>query len=272
MRTKIGVIAPMLLLVVAAGVAQTEDKPKNAADVPVDQLTWREFDAGDQHPFKTWLHSTAPESVATACSWQLAAAQWTQDVAAARHSEAHFDNCDFDAAVAFINDRLHEAGEYVQANQYADAMFALGQALHAIQDFYSHSNYIELMVAAHPNDSATARPISFWQTEGVSALQALRAHGLISGRVSYSLSAGKRCKANVPLHDQIAKDSSSFSAHAKALIPGWQNKTYYVAAFDTAEKATQEFLSDSFRRWPDLGRACAKPVGYLTIVERRKPQ
>ncbi len=210
--------------------------------------------------------------MATACSWQLAAAQWTQDVAAARQSEAHFDNCAFDAAVAFIDDRLTEAGEDVKASQYADAMFALGQALHAIQDFYSHSNYIELMVSAHPNDARAARPIAFWRTEGVGALQALRAHSLISGRVSYSIAAGKRCNANAPLHDQIAKDSPSFSAHARTLIPGWQNRTYYVAALDAAEKATQEFLSYSFRRWPELGRACGKPVGYLTIVERRKLQ
>src|SRR6266851_4685048 len=126
MRYKTSVIASLLLLFSVAGVAQEGDKPKNAADVPVDQLTWGEFDAGDQHPFKTWLHSTAPESVATACSWQLAAAQWTQDVAAARQSEAHFDNCAFDAAVAFNDDRITETGEDVKASQYADALFALG--------------------------------------------------------------------------------------------------------------------------------------------------
>jgi hypothetical protein len=248
------------------------EKPKNAADVPVQQLTWAEFDAADEHPFKTWLHPDAPESVATSCAWQLSAAQWTQDIVAADHSEAHFDNCAFDAAVDFINDRLRAADAAVKARLFADAMYDLGQALHAIQDFYAHSNYIELMAQAHPHDVASAKTIAFWQKDGVKLLRDLRSTGLVSGRVSYSIASGKRCSASGPTHEDIAKDSASFSAHAKTVIPGWGNRTYFVAALDAATAATQDFLRYSFTRWPDLGRACGKPVGYLTVVERRPLQ
>lgn len=242
-------------------------------DLPVEQLTWGEFDTADRtSPFKTWLHDTKPEQLARACSWQLAKAQWQQDLVAARESEAHFDNCAFGDALAFISGRLDEADALMGKKEHGKAMFALGQALHAIQDFYSHSNFIEFAVADSPKDSTRARPVSFWTAAGRSELQALAARGLVSGTVSYSKAETKRCRAGSPTHDTLAKDSPTFSKHASEVIPGWSNKTYHVAALDLADATTRQFLTYAFRRWPDLGEACGKPVGYLTLVERRKPE
>lgn len=266
MRSALRFFVAILWLAVPIASAQ-EQKPD---DLPVEQLTWGEFEITDKRsPFKTWLHDTDPERLATACSWQLAAAQWTQDLVAARKSEAHFDNCAFEEAVAFIEDRLQAADKAVAKSQHGAAMFALGQALHALQDFYSHSSYIELMVAASPKDMSLAQPIAFWSTDGRSRLEKLIGKGLTSGTVSYSESATKRCADGAPSHETLAKDSARFSAHAAAVIPGWKNRTYHVAAVDLADAATRQFLTYAFRRWPSLGKSCGKPVGYLTLVERR---
>ncbi|MBK7949203.1 MAG: hypothetical protein IPK00_10800 [Deltaproteobacteria bacterium] len=71
----------------------------------------------------------------------------------------HFDNDRFDDSIARVNQRMGQA--YVlwrslagSANPWPDedardfhrAMFLFGQALHAIQDFYAHSTYLECNV------------------------------------------------------------------------------------------------------------------------------
>jgi|CXWL01.1.fsa_nt_gi hypothetical protein len=242
-------------------------------DLPIEQLTWGEFDTGrKKSAFKTWMHDVNPETIARACSWQLAKAQWQQDLLAIRESAAHFDNCAFDEALEFIGARLDEADAFVGKKEYGKAMFSLGQALHALQDFYSHSNFIELAVADSPNDSTRSQPVSFWAATGRTALKDLVARGLVSGTVPYSRAETKRCSAGAPTHEMLAKDSPTFSKHASTVISGWGNKTYHVAALDLADAATRQYLAYAFQRWPDLGKACGKPVGFLTLVERRKPE
>jgi hypothetical protein len=246
-------------------------KPDELEDLPLDRLTWGEFDnTSGQHPFKTWLHETNPETLAKACSWQLSLAQWRQDLFAPLDSAAHFDNCAFDDSLAFIADRLAAADAAVAKKDHGGAMFALGQALHAIQDFYSHSNYLELMAKAHPKDFTRVAPIDFWTAAGRKQLADLRAKKLVSGVVSYSRKATMRCAAGTVSHELIAKDSPSFSKHAQEVISGWGRRTYHVAAFDLAHQASERFLTYAFQRWQPLARECGRPIAFLTLVERRK--
>ena len=97
---------------------------------------------------------------ARACADVLSRAAVWQDVRHAASSAAHFDNCAFDDGLAYIAALEREAGDLLRAatarrtasggmgeaalRQAHAAVFLLGQALHAVQDFYSHSNFLEL--------------------------------------------------------------------------------------------------------------------------------
>ncbi|HEY0140821.1 MAG TPA: HET-C-related protein [Thermoanaerobaculia bacterium] len=264
----------LALLVTGGAQAQEALSPGQKEEVqkeqlPVEDIRWRDFDASGDHPFKTTLHAE-PQNVASWCSWQLALAQWKQDLGEPRRSEAHFDNCAFDGGVEFIEERLTAADRAVQQKKFDKAMYILGQALHALQDFYSHSSFVEMMVRRHPKEPQKVTPIALWTAAGQQRLRALIAEGLISGVVGYSRAESKKCAAGSPTHETIAKDSPTFSAHAQTPIPGWKNRTYHVAALDLANRASEDFLAFAFRQWPELARQCAKPVGYLPITERRK--
>lgn len=78
-------------------------------------------------------------------------------------SKVHFDNCDFDAGLDHLASLMDEVASYARAAEattdnaerddaVSHAFFALGQALHSIQDFYAHSNYVELQMAKVQRD------------------------------------------------------------------------------------------------------------------------
>jgi hypothetical protein len=64
----------------------------------------------------------------------------------------HFDNCQFAEGLAYI-DRQHDLIAHADAPQAMWAAF--GRLTHAAQDFYSHSNYVDLWLKAHGGLAAT---------------------------------------------------------------------------------------------------------------------
>ncbi|KAF3922883.1 hypothetical protein AA313_de0209757 [Arthrobotrys entomopaga] len=59
----------------------------------------------------------------------------------------HFDGESFTQAQARILDLTQQAIQLTKLESYSGARKSIGQALHTLQDFYSHSNWIELLVA-----------------------------------------------------------------------------------------------------------------------------
>lgn len=55
----------------------------------------------------------------------------------------HFDDCEFDGATRFIGARYREASYYLAQKEPFLAARQFGSALHPVQDFYSHSNWVE---------------------------------------------------------------------------------------------------------------------------------
>src|SRR4051794_4031108 len=53
----------------------------------------------------------------------------------------HFNDCGFEAAAEYIQDRYKALGNALAKNDSDDALEAFGQILHASQDFYAHSNW-----------------------------------------------------------------------------------------------------------------------------------
>lgn len=72
------------------------------------------------------------------------------------HDEFHFDNNSFEKSYAYIEEQRLLAISALQSNDPASAWSAFGRLTHTAQDFYAHSNYIELWVARLPSGTVPA--------------------------------------------------------------------------------------------------------------------
>lgn len=73
------------------------------------------------------------------------------------HDEYHFDNNAFEKSYAYIEEQRAQTVSSLMANDVSSAWSAFGRLTHTAQDFYAHSNYIDLWLARQP-DGALATP------------------------------------------------------------------------------------------------------------------
>ncbi|MCW5640954.1 MAG: hypothetical protein KIT63_02515 [Rhodoferax sp.] len=210
---------------------------------------------------------------------ELRRALFYQDSIHQFESKAHFDNCDFDSATAYIDSLLNEADGYVKAAGIAEktgdksalensakaAFFAIGQALHAAQDFYAHSNYIEMSVAS-VKDATEIPVVPMWTQEGKVLLKQLRDKGLVSGYVFWGVP--QKCAAGVKSHKELAKDSES-TVSGKVRVPHLENLSRFRLAVVAARAASSQLLRYAFKRWPLLAELNGKYVAVEVLVDRR---
>lgn len=249
--------------------AWAQASPPAEIAAPLDEMVWVEIvPDGSQPKFKTWLHPS-PEKVVSRCALRLSVAQWTQDIAGFAHSAAHFDNCALRQGADFVQQQVGEAEDAVKRQEYGAAMFALGKALHAVQDFYAHTNYVEKM-AEGTGTFEEVEVMPLWTEPGRARLEALLSQGLASGVVSYS--DLKVCPSGSPDHNVVAKDTADFNDLARKVVPRWQNRSHYTAALDLAEQATESFLTWAFQRWPGLSEHCGRFLGYAAPGDHRHPE
>lgn len=71
------------------------------------------------------------------------------------HPEYHFDHNAFEESYAYMEEQRALTVSALMANDMRSAWSAFGRLTHTAQDFYAHSNYIELWLARQPNG---ARP------------------------------------------------------------------------------------------------------------------
>jgi hypothetical protein len=202
-----------------------------------------------------------------ACAEELARAQWYQDLFHQHESKAHFDNCDFENGTAYVESLLAEAKQLASKGETHRALFCLGQALHGLQDFYSHSNYLEMMESEHAK-LKDVPILRIWTAQGKSRLFELVAKGLHSGTVTWG--NPKKCPDGTPTHGALAKDTPT-SPNGKQVVVKWENRTRHKVAVNLAERATQAFLLDAFRDIPQLKAACGTRISYLLLMDRRTP-
>jgi hypothetical protein len=63
------------------------------------------------------------------------------------HHEYHFDHNAFEKSYAYIEGQRALTVSSLKANQVRSAWSAFGRLTHTVQDFYAHSNYIDLWLA-----------------------------------------------------------------------------------------------------------------------------
>ena len=182
-------------------------------------------------------------------------------------SKAHFDNCDFESALAYLKELVGAAEKSANDKRAEDAISNLGRAMHALQDFYAHSNYVEIMAGVHERFEDVPI-VELWQPSAANKLKWLRENkGLVSGYVSWGIP--KLCAAESPTHGDLAKDSSSTKSGQLAMPRGWGGRNGFQAARDLARKETLTFLRVTLARWPELRNECGLFVPVVQQGDRR---
>ena len=72
------------------------------------------------------------------------------------HPEYHFDDNAFEKSYAYIEEQRALTVSSLRAHDAPGAWSAFGRLTHTSQDFYSHSNYIDLWLSSQPNGSTPA--------------------------------------------------------------------------------------------------------------------
>lgn len=231
-------------------------------------------------PFGSDGHKEAMKTLASnVYAAELRRALFYQDTLHQFESRAHFDNCDFDSATAYVDELLEEAGGHVKAAtsfkansdnagievSAKKAFFAIGQALHVVQDFYAHSNYIELTKDTVKNATDIA-VVPTWTPEGKAQLQKLRQNGLVSGYVFWGVP--QRCPTGAMSHGDLAKDSDTTKS-GRVKVAHLENLSQYRLAVVTARQASSQFLRHAFKRWPLLNELNGKYLAFEVLVDRR---
>lgn len=247
---------------------QTQGLPVNAGD---------SITLGDA-PFSLSTHQWVTAELE--CSEWLNEAHYRQDIVEQVLSSAHFDNCDFEGAFKRIDERLVEARALAVRGKRAEAMRVLGQILHALQDFYAHSNYVELMEQVYPTSLSAVRPLLLWTPEGRAAISQLR-DGKMKGTVlpnGMRLFTGvvwwgwpQKCDAGTPSHGEMAKDSLETDNGKKPAPEAWKGRRFHIAR-QLAQAESLAFLTQTVGRWPELRGACGNALAFTVFHDRRKPR
>ena len=221
-------------------------------------------------PFETSTHTEMIRdgSLPSHCVDLLAKAQWRQDVVLSTWAPAHFDNCRFDEGHRYIASLLADAEGAAAKGDRDGMLVALGRALHGIQDFYAHTNYVELMASGAPAGLADVPVLDVWGPDGPQRLRDLVAKGLVSGHVWWE--PGDTCQAPFVTHAALNKDSPKSTEGAK-VIAAW-GMTEFRAAHELAIRATHKYLHEFLARpaWAALvGSDCNGLVGFDVTSDRR---
>jgi hypothetical protein len=206
-------------------------------------------------------------------------AQYFQDTFHQFESKAHFDNCDFDNAESYLTELIGDVRKHAEEAQIAKekgdtakmevavkaAFFSIGQALHGTQDFYAHTNYVELTAskASRINSIELIKP---WTQSGRDRIAALRAQGLISGYVFWGVP--QQCLSGSISHAKLAKDSQGTDS-GKVALPNLQNLSQYKVAVFLARETSLKLLEDVYKRWPILKEVSGENAFFDVIVDRR---
>ena len=68
------------------------------------------------------------------------------------HDEYHFDNNAFEKSYAYIEEQRALTISALRSDDAPSAWSAFGRLTHTVQDFYAHSNYIDLWLSRQPDD------------------------------------------------------------------------------------------------------------------------
>lgn len=187
----------------------------------------------------------------------------------------HFDNITFEPGgyperydvVAFLNRQwadlevalmelaLEPTSEEVRRWYTEDTVRAMGFILHAVQDLYAHSNYVEWRLEAEPGlaveeigflielgpDPSVEQPFSYVYREGM-----------------YTGTYGFPPRLGIPHHDEMNKDAPNVGRGS--LVRGTRSNTLFEYAFEAAVQHTILVFEAFDTAVTTHGRMCIHPI------------
>lgn len=244
---------------------------------------------GDGRTFKAPTH----EGIYT--SWSKLQKQYleilrrqvlNQDVWHQMQSSAHFDNCDFDGSMRYIRELMANvelAANRATASQakndskssekdIKEAYRQIGRLLHGVQDFYAHTNYVEMLVQQVDSGQLNAsdltyKTVALWEAGGERTLEDLQESGLVSGVVWWGFP--QRCQPGTPTHGTMAKDGNA--GRGAQRVQALDNQTLHELALALAVRASLRFIEYAWETWPVLQLGKPRDAFPLDVlVDRRK--
>ncbi len=110
------------------------------------------------------------------------------------HDEYHFDNNAFEKSLAYMEEQRTQVISSIHREDAPSAWSAFGRLTHTAQDFYAHTNYIDLWLSLHTNGSRPAPAIVDPMEPGL-----IDAPNLRSGKLYYPLELFSFVKLFKPL-------------------------------------------------------------------------
>jgi hypothetical protein len=152
---------------------------------------------------------------------------WTGQIG---HDEYHFDNNAFDKSRAFIEDQRALIAPALENGDVETAWRALGKLTHTAQDFYSHSNYVDLWLSFQ-SDGLKPAPSEIDLLDDV----LVSSPTLRSGKIYYPLEA----LAFVPLLKNLVIPLLPRDSHAWMNLDSAGRGPLFEYAFNAAIKRTR---------------------------------
>jgi len=162
----------------------------------------------------------------------IIAANLSQDrlLALIGHDEYHFDSNAFTQSYAYLEEQRALTVSSLETNEISCAWSAFGKLIHAAQDFYSHSNYIDLWLSCQP-DGALPTPSEVDPLDE----DLIHTRALRSGRIYLPLEALYLVRAFRPLILHILPRDS----HAWMNLDSPEQGPSFIYAFQAAVKRTK---------------------------------
>jgi hypothetical protein len=160
------------------------------------------------------------------------------------HDEFHFDNNAFEKSYAYIEEQRGLVISSLYADDVPSAWSAFGRLTHTAQDFYSHSNYIDLWLSCQPDGAVPTMSEVDPVDEDLIHSRALR-----SGKIYLPLEIFSFIKFLRPLVIPLLPRDS----HAWMNIDSPEQGPHFPFAFQAAVKRTRiEFQKTSVGLSEDL--------------------
>ena len=202
------------------------------------------------------------------CSELISQAIWFSEVSVIGRHDAvqHSLNGTLQIGVERVKNLMGQTGLYLGQDNDKKAIFALGKAIHLIQSFYAHTNYVELMsLKQRKYKNIEDVPIfKIWKRSAEIKLNQLKGQGLVS---ACDLSISKpKCKKKSLSRKTLSKRNMQAKAGKKE-YKHWQVDGYSAAVY-LAEQASTQFIRFMFSEFPVLHKKCNNdpavvlPIGF----------
>ncbi len=155
------------------------------------------------------------------------------------HDEYHFDNNAFRAGWRYVRGQMRRIPAALRRGRQREAWASFGRLSHAVQDFYAHSNYVQLWLLKFPRRQKP-RPTEIEPAD----VRILRHARLRSGRLYYPLEA----LSFIPGVRRLVLPWLPRDSHAAMNLDDPGQGEYFYYAYHAAIKQTRRlFLLTLYR-------------------------